>query len=398
MEEGRIVLGLGGTVDHEVVWDPSKVQELAERMAVTMDEIEDDPTPFAEDARSAFVYLLQMMHRGRGGECHVRDIRSLMDLDREFESRTTLGGTCVRAALAMDRIGIATTVHLVSINDDVRRLLPPGVARICSADDDSFEPHVIVQFPADEEVAVEGGVVRSGRPNRVILVNDPPNELMRLSPDLAPAVARAGAVMISGFNTMKSSALLRERLAELRRLLGGVGAGTPIVYEDAGFHDEGMRAVVLETIPDLVCVHSLNEDEAAAYLGRGFDPGSGAQVARLMEDLRERLRARAVLLHTSHYAAVIGEDAERIAHAADSGCRMASTRFAYGDDFTRDEFERTRSAPLDSIGARLASDSDIRRRGIRIAPSYDIDAPRPTTIGLGDSFIGGFMAAFAPTA
>ncbi|WP_022867165.1 ADP-dependent glucokinase/phosphofructokinase [Schaalia vaccimaxillae] len=393
MNRGRIVLGLGGTVDHEVVWNLTQVQALATQMEITMDEIEDDPTPVATDARAALVYLLQMMHRGRGGECHVRSIDSLSELDRHFDSRTTLGGTCVRAAVAMDRIGIGSTVHLVSINDDVRNLLPAAVAWICSADRDSCEPHVIFQFPADEDVRIIGGVVHSSRPNRVILVHDTPNELMRLSPDLGPALARADAVMISGFNTMKSPDLLRERLDTLRRMIESVAAGTPIVYEDAGFHDEAMRDIVLDKICDLIDIHSLNEDEAAAYVQRSFDPKDGAEIARVMEELKTRLMANKILLHTSHYAAVFGEGAERFANAAVTGCLMASTRYAHGDSMTRKDFEEMRTTPRDPIGTHLAEDPDIVRHGIHIVPSYDVYAPSPTTIGLGDSFIGGLMAA-----
>src|SRR3712207_8612863 len=44
-----------------------------------------------------------MMHRGRGGECHLSDPDELRAFDAELPSRTTLGGTCVRAAIAMDR-------------------------------------------------------------------------------------------------------------------------------------------------------------------------------------------------------------------------------------------------------------------------------------------------------
>ncbi|QPK81330.1 6-phosphofructokinase [Schaalia sp. ZJ405] len=393
MHRERIVLGLGGTVDHEVIWDLAKVQWLADHMGITMDEIEDDPSSVAADARSAFIYLLQMMYRNRGGECHVHSIDSLKQLASHFDSRTTLGGTCVRAAIAMNRIGIGSTVHLVSINDDVRRLLPTGIIRICSADHDSLEPHIIFQFPADNNVRVIGGVVRTSRPNRVIFVHDLPNELMRLSPDLGPALARADAVMISGFNTMKSPDLLQERLDCLREMLENTNDETPIVYEDAGFHDEAMRDIVVDKICNLVDIHSLNEDEATAYVQRSFDPQDGAEIACVMEELRTRLMASNVLLHTSHYAAVLGERAERFAKAAATGCLMASTRYAHGDTMTREDFEKMRTAPRDTIGMRLIDDPDIVRSGIHIVPSYNAHVLSPTTIGLGDSFIGGLMAA-----
>lgn len=392
MLDRRIVLGLGGTVDHELRWDAGRVQELAFALSVTIDEIEDDPSSSVDDRRSALIYLLQMMHRGRGGECHVGDPFELAAFDAVFRSTTTLGGTCVRAAIAMDRIGIPSFVHLVSINDDFRRLLPLRVETVSSARSDSLEPHVIIQYPADARIRVIGGEVASTRPNRVILVNDRPNELMELSPALADAFATASAVLISGFNTMKSVDLLRERIELLLAMLDSVPEDCPVVYEDAGFHDDRMRAIILESLPRAIHLHSLNEDEASTYLNRPLRLDEAGGVVEAMLALRTRLGAPAVLMHTSRFAAVIGEDADRIVRAAAAGCQMASTRFAFGDDFAAEDFSSTASAPLDEVGLRIRECREIREAGIRIAPSYDLRTENPTTIGLGDSFIGGLMA------
>ena len=52
----------------------------------------------------------------------------------------------------------------------------------------------------------------------------------------------------------------------------------------AGFHDEAMRAVVLEVMPSLASVHSLNEDEARHYLGRQVDLTDPQEVATNFEE------------------------------------------------------------------------------------------------------------------
>ena len=43
----------------------------------------------------------------------------------------------------------------------------------------------------------------------------------------------------------------------------------------------------------------------------------------------------------------------------------------------------------------LAGAPAVRRTGVLIAPSYEVRASTPTTIGLGDAFIGGVMAHLA---
>lgn len=391
----RIVLGLGGTVDYELQWDAQAFQELVDAHGIRLAELEDSPCSRADGEREIVLTVLRSMRQSRGCECYVADKRALLAFAGRFAYEVTLGGTCVRAALAMERIGVASTVHLVSINDDVRRLLPPAVEWVCSAEADSLDPHVIVQYPAGAAVHLVDGEVTARRPNRVIAVNDAPNERLRLSPELPRVLASAQAVLISGFNTMKSAAELRARLAELEAALAAVPPGAVVVYEDAGFHDDAMREVVLEVIPRLVDLHSLNEDEAQQYLGRAVDLEDAAQVTAMMVELHRRLGAPAVMVHTSRYAAVIGERAELFRDAAAAGCLMASTRFLHGDRYGAAEYAAVGRAPRDEAGARLAAAPEPAEAGVMIAPGFAVSTASPTTIGLGDAFIGGVVAHLA---
>ena len=392
---GRIVLGLGGTVDYELEWDAAAFQRLVDGYGIRLAEVEDDPPSAVPGGRGIVLAVLRSMRRGRGCECYVEDKSHLLAFDARFHHRVTLGGTGVRAALAMSRLGVASTVHLVSISDEVRRGLPQGVAHLCSAEEDSLDPHVIVQYPHGAAVRLVDGMVVAGRPNRVILVNDEPNERMVLSRGLPAALRQASAVLISGLNTMKKADDLRARLAELAGMLRGVPQGVPVVYEDAGFHDEAMRAVVLEVMPSLASVHSLNEDEARHYLGRQVDLTDPQEVAAMMRGLKGILGAPTVMVHTSRYAACIGAEAGLCREAARAGCLLASTRFAHGDRYGRAEYDAVAVSPREPVGIALAGAPGLGRAGVLIAPGYDVRAATPTTIGLGDAFIGGVMAHLA---
>src|SRR5688572_31170181 len=44
-----------------------------------------------------------------------------------------------RAGLALDRLGIGSVQHLVSIDDNVRRLLPPSIRYVSSATADTLD-------------------------------------------------------------------------------------------------------------------------------------------------------------------------------------------------------------------------------------------------------------------
>ena len=143
----QLVLGLGGNVDYEIVWDAAVLEDLVRRYDGTgrrADHVGRRGVRARPRAVGAGVRA-----RRRGGRAVRRTPpRSLDAFADRFERRTTLGGTSVRAALAMERLGVPSTVHLVSVDDDVRRLLPGGISYVCSAERDSTDPHLIVQFPA----------------------------------------------------------------------------------------------------------------------------------------------------------------------------------------------------------------------------------------------------------
>ena len=63
--------------------------------------------------------------------------------------KITLGGTSVRAAIAMRKLGYTSALHLVTINEHVRRLIPQDSPYVCSNTIDSSYPHLIVQFDKD---------------------------------------------------------------------------------------------------------------------------------------------------------------------------------------------------------------------------------------------------------
>ena len=177
-----LVLGLGGTVDYEVIWDSTVLENLVGTYGITAEEL--DPWIPITSERDLLLTLLGFLREGKGGERFVATAELLESFAAHFAKRITLGGTCVRAALAMDRLGIPSTLHLVSINDHVRRLLPESCRYVSSATADSYEPHVILQFEQGTTVGVGDVEIVAPHPNRVILVNDPPNRDLVISDDL----------------------------------------------------------------------------------------------------------------------------------------------------------------------------------------------------------------------
>lgn len=390
----RLVMGLGGTVDYEIDWDPAVLEGLVERYGITPDEL-DDSVPVV-DERSLVRSVLGFVAAGRGGERFVSDSAVLERFSARFPRRVTLGGTPVRAAMAMLALGVRSTVHLVSVDDHVRRLLPAEIGYVCSAERDTTDPHLIVQFAAGARVRVGEVTLVASHPNRLIYANDPPNRELVLSEELGPLLADADVFVVSGFNVIQEPEVLSDRLRRVRELTRVVPSHGVVLYEDSGFHRPELTAEVRDRLADAVDVWSMNEEELQAYLARPVDLLDVADLAAALAEVHRIVPAATLVVHTRFHSVARGPQAARWAEALRGGITMATTRYRCGDDFTAADYAATAGLPPHPDGARVArslpSASEVP---VVCVPAFLLDVDRPTTIGLGDTFVGGFVAALA---
>ena len=99
-------------------------------------------------------------------------------------------------------------------------------------------------------------------------------------------------------------------------------------------------------------------------------------------------------MHTRHWALAYARDAGRYAVALRAGVTMATTRFRYGDDFTRADYSEIASRAPSLKGAAFAHAFNARSGdGAVCVPVADVAQENATTVGLGDAFVGGFLPA-----
>jgi ADP-dependent phosphofructokinase/glucokinase len=392
---GDIVLGLGGTVDFEVRWDAEVLQRLVGEYDIGHDEL--DPTAPIVDERGLVTVILAFLATGSGGERFVESSAIVETFAARFETAITLGGTGVRAGIALDSLGIPSVQHLVSIDDNVRRLLPASNRYISSATRDTLDPHVIVQYPVGARVRVDDDDLVAPHANRLIFANDPPNREMRLSAELAAALETAEIFLVSGFNTMTDEALLRDRLDTLWADLQHLPADALLYYEDAGFYRREFAHIARERLLPRIDVYSMNEDELQEYVGRAVDLLDPRDVAQALGAAHTLIPAPALVVHTRYWAIAIGPEAARHRDALESAVRMSATRYRLGDGHTAADFAATAHFRRHRGGAEVVAhvvemlvEHELTAVGFA---AYLVDTATPTTIGLGDTFVGGFLAA-----
>jgi ADP-dependent phosphofructokinase/glucokinase len=386
------VLGIGGCIDYEIAWDPAILEDLATHYAIQPDDLSTSVTVRSE--RDLLCSVLAFVRDGNGGERFVSSSDIVEDFAARFCRRITLGGTNIRAAVAMSRLGLGSTLHLVSIDDNVRKLLPPEVSYVSSAVEDSRDPHLIVQFPAGARVRVGDMVLQAPRDNRLIYVNDPPNRELLVSPQLGDLLRTANVFLLSGFNAMQDAATLDARLHALRVHMRCLPSDAIVVYEDGGFHVPELSQQVRDGLLDLIDVYGMNEDEMQAYLGRPVETLDPEAIAAALKDLHRLIPARAFVLHTKFWSLAFGARAQTYRAALRSGNAMSGVRYLYGDDFTKADYLSMRRRLQRQDGHVFAEALEALLPGhVSCVPSYHLSSPTPTTVGLGDSFVGGFIAA-----
>lgn len=385
-----LVLGLGGTVDYEIRWDADVLSALAQEYGIRRDDLA-TTTPIV-DERTLVVTVLAFLATGGGGERFVLSSEIVERFAAHFDVEITLGGTGVRAGIALDRIGVPTVQHLVSIDDNVRRLLPASMRVVSSATRDTLDPHLIVQYPSGASVRLVDGVVVAPASNRVILANDAPNREMAIAADLGDALADAAAFLVSGFNTMQDAALLDRRLHDVRAAMRRLPDAALMYYEDAGFYERSFAELVRARLLDRIDVYGMNEDELQEYLARPVDLLSPDEVVAALADVHALIPAPALVVHTKYWAVAVGPSAARHRAALESATRTAATRYRLGDACRADDLDETSRLPRHAGGAAVVDAVEQRMPAVGV-PAYVVDVARPTTIGLGDTFVGGFLAA-----
>jgi ADP-dependent phosphofructokinase/glucokinase len=387
-----IVLGLGDNIDYEIYLNSAILKKIIYENGIIGSEININKE--INSPRDLLLSILGFLRQGAGGERLVPNVKIIEQFTARFEKKITLGGTAVRAAIVMAKLGYDSAVHLVTMNEHVSRLLPAGCERLCSNSETSSYPHLIAQYHAGINISANDIHLETARANRIIYTYDEDNALMRLHPGLGDLLKTAKIFLVSGFNAMHDAALLEDRLRQLEGFMGFLPRKAVVFYEDAGFHYPGMQAPIWRYLLPKIHIYSLNEDELQGYLGRPVSLTDTGAVVKALEALGKLIPVPVLVLHTRYWALACGVDAARYKKALQGGVTMATSRFRLGDDFTKEDYEETGRLPPEKEGAAFAAEIQaVLGDKVCCIPALRVTETKVTTVGLGDSFVGGFLPA-----
>jgi ADP-dependent phosphofructokinase/glucokinase len=378
---------MGNSLDYDIVWQPQAIAALAADWGI---DAWPEPPAQIRDERDLLCAILAYSAAGIGTERAVDSVEVIESTARKLGFREALGGTGVRAGRVLDLLGIDCTVHLSSVLPQTELLLWHDAHYLAGRYSTALYPHLIVQFRDDEPITI-GGVSRTPpRPNRLIFVNDPDNVNLELAPELPDAVASSSIWLISGINAIDSEVRMTERVDQIQALTLTMRPGSWVVYEDSGFHHEDLSAIALAGMAAACDVVGMNEDEFIRHLEEPVDLADPLSVGLGLAELSGRWGITNLVVHTARWAAAMGPQAEQLRPALNEGIVSGAARFSYGDAMTRQNLTDLRSAPANPTGASVAA--GLESAGFTAVPALDLSPSEPVTVGLGDSFVGGFLA------
>lgn len=392
--EHYIAMGFQNTVDFELKWDCSTVNSLIALHNIKNEDITGNISIQSE--RELITVLLSFMKSGTGGERFA----SSSDITRTFASHfayeITLGGTPVRAAEAIGKLGYRCCLHACSNNRHFTRLAPPTATWITSVPDEGsdFHPHVILQFPEGAHIKANDIDFIIPRSNRAIFDHDPPSKNLVISEDFQTMVQDAKVFLAAGYNVIEDQVLLMKRLNSTIRIIRKLPEDCTVIYEDGDHEDLSIGRLTFQTLAPYLDVMSLNEDELQSYIGHSIDITNPAEVADAVRDMYRQANVPLLVCHSAYWALAYGKNPGRLKDALECAILIAATRFRIGNNFTSEDYEKTKEIPLRLSGIEFSKEITHRlgEDNILCLPGLDMDnVAQPVTIGLGDAFIGGLL-------
>jgi ADP-dependent phosphofructokinase/glucokinase len=410
-------LAIGYTSDLDVLleWDKDTVNDIFSAYLKTEPVINSNDT--IDSIESLARILGYYMINGLGGEADITDSKVCDYLSLRFNTKNGLGGTCAQQAVAIGKIGIPALVHITDRSKEVCEFMDgvglntvteKGVVPLMeSATDDPPVLHMILQFPKGEKIVINGRTVEIPLSNRLILDFDMIHKHVPLEKPFLNYcennAEKLALYSISGFNAILDPAIMRQRVDELTAHFNNIKSKNQdcMVYLEGAFYlNPEVKDVVFGELANSIDFLGMNEEELVEHVekhGKAIDKDSFPSVLNGLEHMLQKFPVTGIILHTKDYSMYYGTQVKTIdvEMGLTMGNLLSGTRARIGEYGSYKDCSGTLELPLSEVGIAFAEQLEkiLSNRYIKIVPSRYLEHPR-CTIGLGDTFVAGFLTAF----
>lgn len=393
----KIALGFHATVDFELEWDKEIFLKLLSEYAIMDCEIQEDIEQNSE--RNMLIGALAHMKRGSGGEFTPKDNALCFAFAEKFSYRKTLGGTATRAAIAISRLGVGSELAVCSGNRLIKEKLPKNIHCFFNIkEENQTYPHVVFTYPGNERIKVNNIDFVTPRENRILYSNDVESKEMIVSQEFCRRMVDAKVFLLGCFSEVMDFDILKQRMEDIKQLLGRRNSYMKLVFEDGCYIQKEFRSYVHETMK--VChadIVSMNEDELQEYMGKRFDIMNAQKVLEAVKKCRAGIDIPVLVVHSSKWALAFGDNAENVKRGIELGICLSATHFCCGNHFKMTDFLRVSAFDTNAEGKEFCKKiKQLAGNRICALPTKNLQKiEKPTIVGLGDCFVGGFALGIA---
>lgn len=389
----KIALGFSNTVDYEIEWNPEYLERLICLTGLSKKDIRKKRQ--IADLKDLLASILFHMQEGSGCGLLTEHPEIIEAFIEGCNYKITLGGTNMRAAEAISALGGKALVHLVSINEDTLTYMPQNISW---AGGEAFHcrfPHIAIQFPKKARVKANDIEIVSPRENRVIYSGDMACAQMPLCPEFFTRAAGSEILLLSSFDLISDAQVLSQRLSEVKAAIDGYGSKKPLIfYEHACFGNASFEKLVQKELTPCIDLYSMNEDEFQTLADQKIDLLDAESVLPCLYSIHSMFPHTCIMIHTSQWGLVSGEKAEDFADSLKYAMLTASAKYLSGK-VSKEAIGQVENLPVRQKAQEFSKKiMSLSRYPLRCFPSAEILIRNPTTIGLGDSFVGGFLYNF----
>lgn len=359
--------------------------------------------------------VIYFCSKGIGGEVDIENEKLFFEY---FNFYNGIGGTAVQAAMALSKISCPTLVHLTDDSKEVRDILQnPYIFTVdengslintdLKKQTNEQEVHVIIQFKKGGIIKLHEAEIEIPASNRIILTKTTVNKSLPLNNHyfkwIENNAKNVTSNVLSSFNSIADQNILSERLEYIKKHLPVYKKNNPngiVFFEDAHYHDDKIKSVVLETLYSHIDIVSLNEEEFYSILNLYRFERKFVNVdsyINALNVLREHFNiSKGIILHTKDYSLYVGKKLNiDIESGLIYGNMFAAAKAAYGSYGNKEKLKTVLDYPLSDFGLKYYNHikQNSYKDTIILIPSKYIDKPK-YTIGLGDCFVGGFQLCF----
>lgn len=390
-----IFLGFSNNLDYEIKWNQLTINELILDFKISSGDL-GFPSRI-KSVRDILITIANSVRESRGGEFYVENINVIYEFSTFFNFSKTLGGTAIRAGIALNLMQKNSTIYLSSFSELFKELLPITPSYVFEKHDQHVFPHLIIQFPQSASCRLLDREIVSKKPERLIFVHDPINENILINKDLIDLSKQYNSFLISGLNTLKDRDLIHQNLDALEEIFKLLPVETFIFYEHAGYHNDVLATLFQDFLFHKVTFLSMNEDEFFSFVHTYEFLNNPSLLLDLLNQFHKVYPSRFLIIHTSRWSIIFGKEAKQFKSCLQNAINVATARMEFGDNLIYSQYKHIASLlDISEVSLQFCDDFEsFQSDSICCLPAFEIRNSSPTTIGLGDSFVAGFLAGLS---